>query len=104
MTTQNATESEQGTLVARVTAKEQTEMSDLGVLLYLHFLLVLLLVGNVVTQLFHVGVLDPVHQLYVLLQQQPLGEGPPRVWAVPVGIRRRRIMAVQCCRGSGRQN
>lgn len=65
-------------------------MSDLGVLLYLRLLL--LIVGNitsVITQLFYIRVLDPVHQLYVPLQHQPLGEGPPGVWAVPVSTRQR---------------
>lgn len=70
---------------AQVTGSRD-EVSDLGVLLYLHFLLV----GNLVTQLLYVRVFDPVHQLYVLLQHQPLGEGPTGVWAVPVSTRQER--------------
>lgn len=57
---------------------EAAAMSDLGVLLCLG----LLLVGGL-RHLLQVRVLDPVHQLDVLLQHQPLGEGAPGVGAVP---------------------
>lgn len=79
-------------------------MSDLGVFLYLGFSF-LLLVGSF-TQLFHVGVLDAVHQLYVLLQHQPLGERPPGVWAVSVSTRLRGELWLPRgahCRGPGQQ-
>lgn len=68
--------------------RNRAEMSDLGVFLYLHVVLLLLflLVGGV-SQFFDVRILDPMHQLYVLLQQQPLREGPPGVWAVSVSTR-----------------
>lgn len=59
-------------------------MSDLGVFLYLGF--GFLLIGSF-SQFFHIGVLDAVHQLYVLLQHQPLGERPPGVRAVSVSTR-----------------
>lgn len=62
------------------TVKQASRMFHLGVVFYFHFLLV----GDV-CHLFQVRVLDAVHQLDVLLQHQPLGEGSPGVRAVPAG-------------------
>lgn len=66
--------------------RRPAEMSDLGVFLYLGF--GFLLVGTF-SQFFHVGVLDAMHQLDVLLQHQPLGERPPGVRAVSASTRLR---------------
>lgn len=59
--------------------KRTSTMSDLSVFFYFYFLLV----GGF-CHFFQIGILNPVHELDVLLQHQPLGEGPPGVWAVPV--------------------
>lgn len=59
--------------------KETCAMSDLGIFFYFYFLLV----GGF-CHFFQVRILNPVHELDVLLQHQPLGKGPPGVWAVPV--------------------
>lgn len=71
-------------------------MFDLGVFLYFRFLLI----GGF-SHLFHIWILDPVHQLDVLLQHQPLGEGPPGVRAVPAGHRQGEATLLQCMAAAG---